>query len=82
MVGYGSDQDETYLATQRNIAQFQSARFTTRKINRRIGSSHTKELCGNPIAMAMEGMTTPDKAEKRTNPQSFSCNRCWHRFDA
>lgn len=63
-LGYGSDQDETYLATRKTLLSSENPYFYEGKYAKGIGSSHTPENYVWPIAMAMEGMTTPDKAEK------------------
>ena len=39
-----------------------------------IGSSHTPENYVWPIAMAMEGLTSLDKKEKKTYLRSVGCN--------
>ena len=63
-LGYGSMTDDTYLATRKTLLSKENPYFYAGKYAKGIGSSHTPENYVWPIAMAMEGMTTPDKAEK------------------
>jgi Uncharacterized conserved protein len=64
-LGYGQMDDETYLATRRTLLSAENPYFYEGKFAKGIGSSHTPENYVWPIAMAMEGMTTADKAEKK-----------------
>lgn len=63
-LGYGSMTDDDYLATRKTLLSKENPYFYAGKYAKGIGSSHTPENYVWPIAMAMEGMTTPDKAEK------------------
>lgn len=63
-LGYGSMTDERYLRTRKTLLSKENPYFYEGKYAKGIGSSHTPENYIWPIAMAMEGMTTDDKAEK------------------
>lgn len=63
-LGYGSVDDERYLRTRQTLLSKENPYFYEGKFAKGIGSSHTPENYVWPIAMAMEGMTTNDKAEK------------------
>lgn len=63
-LGYGTMHDERYLRTRRTLLSKENPYFYEGKFAKGIGSSHTPENYVWPIAMAMEGMTTEDKAEK------------------
>ncbi|WP_130859469.1 glycoside hydrolase family 125 protein [Gracilibacillus phocaeensis] len=63
-LGYGSMNDERYLRTRQTLLSNENPYFYEGKFAKGIGSSHTPENYVWPIAMAMEGMTTEDKAEK------------------
>jgi meiotically up-regulated gene 157 (Mug157) protein len=63
-LGYGSMKDERYLRTRKTLLSKENPYFYEGKYAKGIGSSHTPENYIWPIAMAMEGMTTDDKAEK------------------
>jgi len=63
-LGYGSMDDERYLRTRSTLLSKENPYFYEGKYAKGIGSSHTPENYIWPIAMAMEGMTTDDKAEK------------------
>lgn len=63
-LGYGSMDDERYLRTRSTLLSKENPYFYEGKYAKGIGSSHTPENYIWPIAMAMEGMTTADKAEK------------------
>lgn len=64
-LGYGSIEDDTYAATRRTLLSKENPYFYEGKYAKGIGSSHTSEQYVWPIAMAMEGMTTTNKAEKK-----------------
>lgn len=63
-LGYGTMHDERYLRTRRTLLSKENPYFYEGAFAKGIGSSHTPENYVWPIAMAMEGMTTEDKAEK------------------
>ncbi len=63
-LGYGSINDARYLRTRKTLLSKENPYFYEGKFAKGIGSSHTPENYIWPIAMAMEGMTTDDKAEK------------------
>lgn len=63
-LGYGTNRDERYLQTRKTLLSKENPYFYEGKFAKGIGSSHTPENYVWPIAMAMEGMTTDDKAEK------------------
>lgn len=63
-LGYCSKEDETYLATRKTLLSSENPFYYEGEFARGIGSSHTPENYVWPIAMAMEGLTTNDKAEK------------------
>ncbi len=56
--------DECYLCTRKTLLSKENPYFYEGKYAKGIGSSHTPENYIWPIAMAMEGMKTDDKAEK------------------
>ncbi|EMF0543212.1 TPA: glycoside hydrolase family 125 protein [Enterococcus faecium] len=63
-LGYCSEQEEDYLQTRRTLLSKENPYFYEGKYAKGIGSSHTPKEYVWPIALAMEGMTTPDKSEK------------------
>lgn len=63
-LGYGTNQDEQYLRTRKTLLSKENPYFYEGTYAKGIGSSHTPENYVWPIALAMEGMTTDDKAEK------------------
>ncbi|MGX7031040.1 glycoside hydrolase family 125 protein [Vagococcus zengguangii] len=63
-LGYMSETDETYLNTRATLLSKENPFFYEGEFAKGIGSSHTPENYVWPIALAMEGMTTSDKAEK------------------
>ncbi|WVT91169.1 glycoside hydrolase family 125 protein [Enterococcus durans] len=63
-LGYGSMDDPQYLATRATLLSKENPYFYEGEYAKGIGSSHTPENYIWPIALAMEGMTTEDKAEK------------------
>ncbi len=63
-LGYGSMNDPQYLATRATLLSKENPYFYEGTYAKGIGSSHTPENYIWPIALAMEGMTTADKAEK------------------
>lgn len=64
-LGYGSMEDPLYLQTRKTLLSSENPYFYEGKYAKGIGSSHTPENYVWPIAMAMEGMTTTDKEEKK-----------------
>ncbi|MBM9834366.1 glycoside hydrolase family 125 protein, partial [Enterococcus faecalis] len=54
-----------YLQTRKTLLSSENPYFYEGKYAKGIGSSHTPENYVWPIAMAMEGMTTTDKEEKK-----------------
>lgn len=63
-LGYGDIHDERYLRTRKTLLSKENPFYYEGTFAKGIGSSHTPENYVWPIAMAMEGMTTADKAEK------------------
>lgn len=63
-LGYGDIHDERYLRTRKTLLSKENPFYYEGTFAKGIGSSHTPENYVWPIAMAMEGMTTVDKAEK------------------
>lgn len=63
-LGYGDIHDERYLRTRKTLLSKENPFYYEGEFAKGIGSSHTPENYVWPIAMAMEGMTTDDKAEK------------------
>lgn len=63
-LGYVSEQDSVYQATRQTILSQENPYFYEGIYAQGIGSSHTPKNYVWPIALAMEGMTTSDKAEK------------------
>ncbi|WP_165006224.1 MULTISPECIES: glycoside hydrolase family 125 protein [unclassified Enterococcus] len=63
-LGYCSSQDERYLLTRKTLLSKENPYFYEGRYAKGIGSSHTPVNYVWPIALAMEGMTTEDKAEK------------------
>lgn len=63
-LGYCSEKEEDYLQTRRTLLSKENPYFYEGKYAKGIGSSHTPKEYVWPIALAMEGMTTPDKSEK------------------
>ncbi|SFH54593.1 glycoside hydrolase family 125 protein [Pisciglobus halotolerans] len=63
-LGYCSPEDETYLATRKTLLSKENPYFYEGSHAKGIGSSHTPENYIWPIALAIEGLTTSDKAEK------------------
>jgi len=64
-LGYCDDQDPTYLATRKTLLSKENPYYYEGKFAKGIGSSHTPENYVWPIALAIEGLTTPDKSEKK-----------------
>lgn len=64
-LGYCSENDPLYLATRKTLLSSENPYFYEGKYAKGIGSSHTPENYVWPIALAMEGLTTPDKSEKK-----------------
>ncbi|EOB2765045.1 glycoside hydrolase family 125 protein [Enterococcus hirae] len=64
-LGYCSTTDKQYLATRKTLLSKENPYFYEGKYAKGIGSSHTPENYIWPIALAMEGMTTEDKEEKK-----------------
>lgn len=63
-LGYCEADDATYLTTRKTLLSKENPYFYEGKYAKGIGSSHTPANYVWPIALAMEGMTTQDKAEK------------------
>ncbi|MEG2602148.1 MAG: glycoside hydrolase family 125 protein, partial [Carnobacterium sp.] len=63
-LGYCSKEEETYLATRKTLLSKENPFYYEGEFAKGIGSSHTPENYVWPIAMAMEGLTTNDKATK------------------
>jgi meiotically up-regulated gene 157 (Mug157) protein len=63
-LGYCASDDTLYLETRKTLLSSENPYYYEGKFARGIGSSHTPENYIWPIALAMEGMTTPDKHEK------------------
>lgn len=63
-LGYGDIHDKRYLRTRKTLLSKENPFYYEGTFAKGIGSSHTPENYVWPIAMAMEGMTTADKAEK------------------
>ncbi|MGX7417914.1 glycoside hydrolase family 125 protein [Carnobacterium gallinarum] len=63
-LGYCSETDPTYLATRKTLLSKENPFYYEGEFAKGIGSSHTPENYVWPIAMAMEGLTTSDKAVK------------------
>lgn len=64
-LGYCAEDDEVYLATRKTILSKENPYFYEGNCAKGIGSSHTPENYVWPIALAMEGLTTSDKNEKK-----------------
>ena len=64
-LGYGKADDALYLQTRATLLSAENPYYYEGKFAKGIGSSHTPANYVWPIAMAMEGMTTSDKNEKR-----------------
>lgn len=64
-LGYCAEDDDVYLATRKTILSKENPYFYEGKYAKGIGSSHTPENYIWPIALAMEGLTTSDKSEKK-----------------
>lgn len=64
-LGFGSNKDEMYQTTRKTLLSKENPYFYEGKYAKGIGSSHTPENYVWPIALAMEGMTTDNKAEKK-----------------
>lgn len=73
-LGYVSEQDPVYQMTRKTILSKENPYFYEGKYAKGIGSSHTPENYVWPIALAMEGMTTEDKAEKARILDSLVAN--------
>ena len=64
-LGYCSEEDPIYLATRKTLLSKENPYFYEGKYAKGIGSSHTPENYIWPIALAIEGLTSPDKKEKK-----------------
>jgi len=64
-LGYCDEQDPTYLATRQVLLSQENPYYYEGEYALGIGSSHTPKHYVWPIALAMEGLTTPHKAEKK-----------------
>ncbi|WP_332248489.1 glycoside hydrolase family 125 protein [Brochothrix campestris] len=65
-LGYCAMDDPIYLATRQTLLSSENPYFYEGKNAKGIGSSHTPPNYIWPIALAIEGMTTTSKAEKKT----------------
>jgi meiotically up-regulated gene 157 (Mug157) protein len=63
-LGYNTSDSTVYETTRKTLLSKENPFYYEGKFARGIGSSHTPENYIWPIAMAMEGMTTADKADK------------------
>ena len=63
-LGYCAYDDETYLHTRKTLLSSENPYFYEGEFARGIGSSHTPHNYVWPIALAMEGLTTKNRAEK------------------
>lgn len=73
-LGYVSEYDSVYQATRKTILSKENPYFYEGEYAKGIGSSHTPENYVWPIALAMEGMTTENKAEKERILNSLVAN--------
>ena len=64
-LGYCSQEDPVYLATRKTLLSKENPYFYEGKYAKGIGSSHTPENYIWPIALAIEGLTSLDKSEKK-----------------
>lgn len=64
-LGYCKEDDEVYLATRKTILSKENPYFYEGSYAKGIGSSHTPEEYIWPIALAIEGLTTANKNEKK-----------------
>lgn len=64
-LGYCSQEDPVYLATRKTLLSKENPYFYEGKYAKGIGSSHTPENYIWPIALAIEGLTSSDKSEKK-----------------
>lgn len=65
-LGYCAQDDPIYLATRKTLLSSENPYYYEGKNAKGIGSSHTPENYIWPIALAIEGLTTSDKADKKT----------------
>ena len=63
-LGFCDSDDKVYQNTRKTMLSKENPYYYEGKFARGIGSSHTPENYVWPIALAMEGLTTKDKAEK------------------
>lgn len=64
-LGYLPETDNVYQETRKTLLSKENPFYYEGKCAKGIGSSHTPENYVWPIALAMEGMTTSNKAEKK-----------------
>lgn len=64
-LGYKDMHDPLYLRTRKTLLSKENPYYYEGTYAKGIGSSHTPEEYVWPIALAMEGMTTDDRAEKK-----------------
>ncbi|ANZ93921.1 glycoside hydrolase family 125 protein [Brochothrix thermosphacta] len=64
-LGYCAQDDPIYLATRKTLLSSENPYYYEGKNAKGIGSSHTPENYIWPIALAIEGLTTSDKADKK-----------------
>ncbi|ODJ57278.1 glycoside hydrolase family 125 protein [Brochothrix thermosphacta] len=64
-LGYCAQDDPIYLATRKTLLSSENPYYYEGKNAKGIGSSHTPENYIWPIALAIEGLTISDKADKK-----------------
>lgn len=64
-LGYCAQDDPIYLATRKTLLSSENPYYYEGENAKGIGSSHTPENYIWPIALAIEGLTTSDKADKK-----------------
>ena len=63
-LGYVNQSDDVYQATRKTILSLENPFYFEGTHAKGIGSPHTPDRYVWPIALAMQGLTTPDKGEK------------------
>lgn len=89
LLGVCSPDDELYLATRAFVLSDDNPYFFTGTAARGIGSPHTPDAYIWPIALAVQGLTTPDRDEKRallhmlrdTDAGTYALHEGFHRDD-
>ncbi|MEQ7217105.1 glycoside hydrolase family 125 protein [Vagococcus fluvialis] len=64
-LGFCSQDDPTYLETRKTLLSEENPYYYEGEFAKGIGSSHTPPNYIWPIAVSIEGLTTPDKLEKK-----------------